>query len=302
MNENSAVSLPDRALLSVIGEEGPVFLQGLITNDIHLVSPERTIYASLLTAQGKYLHDFIVFEQINNQEKVLILDGELNRINELEQTLIRYRLRTKVDLKNVTDEFDVLYINSNALSDTHKLDEEGSCKWIDQSLVTVDPRLSTLGLRAYVPLSARDNFLTNNHLSITDKSFYEQHRLRLGIPDGTRDLLINKDFPLEFGFNELNAISYDKGCFVGQELTARTNNRGTIKRKLFMVKINGAAPASGKNIILNDRTIGTMRSSSQGLGLAHLLVDAVTDARASGSIMHAGEAHLTPVSPAWASY
>ncbi|HTT80545.1 MAG TPA: tRNA-modifying protein YgfZ, partial [Stellaceae bacterium] len=128
-----------------------------------------------------------------------------------------------------------------------------------------------------------------------DFAAYDRHRLALGVPDGSRDLVPEKSILLEAGFDELNGVDWQKGCYVGQELTARTKYRGLVKRRLFPVEIAGAPPAPGAIISANGHEAGEMRSSQGGLGLALLRLDAV----AEGGRLEVEGATLTPFRPHW---
>ncbi len=123
---------------------------------------------------------------------------------------------------------------------------------------------------------------------------YDLHRLALGLPDGSRDLEAEKTVLLEAGFDELNGISWDKGCYMGQELTARTNYRGLVKRRLVPVAVAGPLPAPGTPVLRAGAEVGTMRSGRDALGMALLRLEALADGP-----LACGEARLTPRVPAW---
>src|SRR4029077_13440752 len=112
-----------------------------------------------------------------------------------------------------------------------------------------------------------------------DFAVYDRHRLALGIPDGSRDLVVEKSILLEAGFDELNGVDWQKGCYIGQELTARTKYRGLIKKRLFPVRIEGPTPAPGTMIMLDGKEAGEMRSADDGIGLALLRLEAVAAQR-----------------------
>jgi folate-binding protein YgfZ len=124
---------------------------------------------------------------------------------------------------------------------------------------------------------------------------YDRLRLALGIPDGSRDLVLEKSILLEAGFDELNGVDWQKGCYVGQELTARTKYRGLVKRRLVPVRIEGPAPPPGAVVTADGRDAGEMRSSRDGLGLALLRIEPMQD----GKTFAAGDATLVPLRPAW---
>jgi len=163
----------------------------------------------------------------------------------------------------------------------------------DGGVVLVDPRLAKLGARAILDRGRLARL--GAELTQVDFAAYDRHRLALGIPDGSRDLVPDKSILLEAGFDELHGVDWQKGCYVGQELTARTKYRGLIKKRLLPVQIDGLAPAPGTMVTAEGRDAGELRSSRDGQGLALLRLDAVD----AGQRLMAGEATLTPVEPEW---
>ena len=130
---------------------------------------------------------------------------------------------------------------------------------------------------------------------------YDRHRLALGVPDGSRDLVIEKSILLENGFEELHGVSFTKGCFVGQELTARTKHRGLIKKRLVPVRVRGPLPEPGTPVTRGGRDAGEMRSGSGEDGLALLRLEQLTAEATGASPLQAGDAVLSPVLPPWLS-
>jgi folate-binding protein YgfZ len=147
-----------------------------------------------------------------------------------------------------------------------------------------DPRLPEAGWRVL----AASELPTN-----ATEAQWDQHRLGLGLPDGSRDMEAEKSVLLEAGFDELNGVSWTKGCYMGQELTARTKYRGLLKRRLVPVRIEGAAPAPGTPLLRDGREAGTMRSASGRIGMALVRLEAL------GSALTSGEATVTPEVPGW---
>ena len=137
--------------------------------------------------------------------------------------------------------------------------------------------------------------LTETGAIEADVSEYDRLRLSLGIPDGSRDLVLDKSILLEAGFDELNGVDWNKGCYIGQELTARTRYRGLIKKRLFPVQIEGPAPPPGAIITTDGHEAGEMRSSRDGMGLALLRLEAVE----SGQKLTVGETRIAPIRPDW---
>jgi folate-binding protein YgfZ len=281
--------LENRGVLAVAGPERCSFLQGLVSNDVARITGDRAVYGALLTAQGKYLHDFIIVEQ--NDE--LWLDAEAARLADLKRRLVMYRLRARVEIAERPELAVAAVYGGAAFGALHLPDEPGAVRPVDGGVVLVDPRLAALGARL---VAARDGLERIGATFMpSDFAAYDRHRLALGVPDGSRDLVPEKSILLEAGFDELNGIDWQKGCYVGQELTARTRYRGLIKRRLFPVEITGAPPEPGAIISANGREAGEMRSSQSGLGLALLRLDAV----AGDTRLEAQDATLTLLRPPW---
>lgn len=262
--------LEDRGVLAVSGPDRREFLQGLISNDIAKVASDRAIHAALLTAQGRYLHDFIIVEAA----QTLWLDAEKARLADLKRRLSIYRLRAKVEVAE-RPELSVAAVFGAGAAAALGLDEElGAARPWQGGVVLTDPRLAALGVRAILPQDALRPTLAAAGLVEDDFGAYDRHRLALGVPDGSRDLVPEKSLLLESGFDELNGVDWQKGCYVGQELTARTKYRGLIKRRLFPVRIEGPPPATGAIVTAAGQDAGEMRSSRDGLGLALLRLEA----------------------------
>jgi folate-binding protein YgfZ len=159
----------------------------------------------------------------------------------------------------------------------------------------VDPRLMALGARVILPREKIRETLAAAGVAEADFAAYDRHRLALGIPDSSRDLIVEKSILLESGFDELNGVDWQKGCYIGQELTARTKYRGLIKKRLMPVQIVGPAPAPGTIVSADGREAGEIRSSRDGLGLALLRIEPVL----AGKELTAGEAAISPMKPGW---
>ena len=258
-------ALPHRAVLAIEGEDRTSFLQGLVSNDVTTVAPERAVWAALLTPQGKWLADFFIFADGDQ----LLLDCERDQAPWVLQRLSRFRLRAKVVL-GTADELSVYAAWDGAPT--------------GPAIMAPDPRLPEAGWR----------LLSATPLATTaPEGEWDRHRLSLGLPDGSRDLEAEKTVLLEAGFDELHGVSWSKGCYMGQELTARTKYRGLIKRRLLPVTIDGPLPPSGTPVLRDGAEVGTMRSGREKLGLAVLRLDALD------ADLRCGAAKLAPLVPAW---
>jgi tRNA-modifying protein YgfZ len=264
-------ALPERGVIEVGGEARIAFLQGLVSNDVALAVPGRSVWAALLTPQGKWLADFFILADGDR----LLLDCERAQMPLLLQRLARFRLRSKVTLRAVEE------LCVHVAWDGEPTPTPAPA---GQSVGATDPRLPEAGWRL---LAAAP--LPTTALEVD----WDRHRLALGLPDGSHDLEPEKTVLLEAGFDELNGISWTKGCYMGQELTARTKYRGLVKRRLVPVSVTGSLPPPGTPALRDGTEVGTMRSGRDQLGLAVLRIEALR------STLTCGDATLSPRVPTW---
>jgi folate-binding protein YgfZ len=291
MPEASFALLDDRSILAVSGADRRIFLQGLVSNDVEKVGPRQACYAALLTAQGKYLHDFMMIELGG----AVLLEAEAGRLGDLKRRLSMYRLRAKAALDERPELAVAAVFGEGARAAMGLSEEPGSARPFASGVAFVDPRLAALGVRCILPNTDLRSALEGAGLAETGFPVYDRLRLELGIPDGGRDLVPEKSILLEAGFDELNGVDWQKGCYVGQELTARTKYRGLIKKRLMPVEIDGPAPGPGTIVTAEGREVGEMRSSRDGLGLALLRIEPVVE----GKHLKAGDTTLVPAKPGW---
>jgi folate-binding protein YgfZ len=282
----------ERGLVTVNGDDRIPFLQGLVSNDVRNVASDRALYAALLTPQGRYLHDFFI-AAIGD---TLYLDCEAARRDDLRRRLSIYRLRSKVTLADATADFIVtLLYGADVMARLGLPDEPGAAKPWEGGVVYADPRLPALGARAILPRTNAGEILTRADLAPGDATDYDRLRLSLGVPDGSRDLPVEKAILLENGFDELHGIDWEKGCYMGQELTARTKYRGLVRKRLLPVEVDGPLPEPGTPVLAGDKEAGEMRSGIDGLGLALLRLEHLDDG------LRCGDSRLKPHRPAWAN-
>lgn len=265
--------LPHRSVIAVGGPDRADFLQGLISNDTTKVGPGRAIWAALLTPQGRFLNDMFVVE---DGDGTFLMETERERAAALAKKLKMYTLRSKVTVEDRSEAMDVAVVFGS-----------GADKVVPVTGATafVDPRLPELGARVLAPAGQMAKLLGLPEAPVTD---YEALRLELGVPDGSRDLPVEKALLLESGFDELHGVDWQKGCYMGQELTARTKYRGLIKRRLFPVKIEGALPPPGTPVERDGREVGEIRSGLGNRALAMLQLDAADGPlTANGATLHA---------------
>ncbi len=285
-----AAWIGDRGLIKVGGPEAVPFLQGLISNDVTKVGPGRAIYAALLTPQGKFLHDFFITACGDS----VLLDCEGERSADLFTRLKRYRLRSKVELADVTGDWSVLAAwGESALAALGLSGETGAAVALGNGTAYTDPRHAELGARVLIP--AADGAGLPPGLELANRAEHDRLRLSLGIPDGSADMPVERAFLLESGFDELHGIDWQKGCYVGQEVTARTKYRGLRRRRLAPVTVTGEPAADDTRILADGRDVGELRSLLHGQGIALVRLDAI----ASGMPLTCGGAMVQPSVPDW---
>ena len=293
--QKTFVPLDDRGVLAISGADARPFLQNLVTNDIGKVQPGQAIYAALLTPNGRYLHDFFVVEM----DDVLFLDVAKKKLDDLRERLTKYRLRSKVEIDDVSFLFRVIAMLGDGPHDSQALHGfEGRGGPFANGFCYVDPRYAGIGVRALVPKDAFPMFDAAG-FKPSDRMAYETLRLHFGIPEGQFDLTPEKSLPLESDFDLLNAIDWQKGCYIGQELTARMRYRALLKKRLLPVGIEGDVPAFGTPVTYKGEEIGEMRTGMGEQGIALLKLDAVVAAVEADATLECGEAKLTPQQPPW---
>lgn len=288
--ENTFISMEDRAVLRVEGEDRAEFLQGLITNDITLATPGQAIFAAMLSAQGKFQFDFFIMAD----DTGYLLDTERARLPALQRMLTLYKLRSRVTVTPLESAV-VLAVPGRAAARVLGLGTlEGAAGVFDVAggkiLACVDPRHAPLGVRAVAATpEAAAAFIAQFGLKHAPHEQYERLRISEGIPDGSRDAVIDRTILLENGYDALNGISFSKGCYVGQEVTARSKHRAVIRKRLCGVGADAALPPAGTPLLAGEREIGEMRSScgDQGLALVRLdmLRQAEGDVTANGVVL-----------------
>ncbi len=228
------------------------FLQGLITNNIQLLETQKSLYSCLLTPNGKFLFDFFVFRC---DHKIYIECEGGERAENLLNRLQMFKLRADVS-------FDL----DKNISVYAVFDAE------NQSGTFQDTRHSTLGFRC---LNIPD------HVTRSDFNIWDEIRLRLGVPDGSRDMIPQKSTLLECNIDRFNGVDFNKGCYMGQELTARMHFRGLTKKTLCPVQFNGKIPDAFTDIVNNEgKLVAEMRSSCGDIGLVLIKKDLLNNSAA----------------------
>ncbi len=303
MRDASYILSASRSVLTVAGEDRAAFLQGLISNDTGKIACDRAIYSAFLTPQGKYLYDFSIVATADEASGVYLLDVEAARRSDLLKRLSMYRLRSKVTLTDGSMDWTVAVIyGADALAVLGLPADAGAARALESGVIFTDARQPALGARAILPAANAADILQAAGLAQGDEDGYDRLRLSLGIPDSNRDLIPEKSILLESGFDELHGVDWQKGCYMGQELTARTKYRGLVRKRLLPVSIDGPAPSPGSVIMAGDKEAGEMRSQTRdgSLGLAMLRLEALDALRLGQTVtLQSGDATLTPILPDW---
>lgn len=225
--------LDHRTLITLKGKDALPFLQGLLTQDVYKITDHTLLYACLLTPQGRFLYDLFLFKEADE----VLIDVEKARLEAFIKKLNLYKLRSEVSI-NLLSQNVFVYWEPNK--------QEGWC--------FNDPRSRNLGYRFY-------SFCEKETPNILED--YDYRRLKEGIPDGSRDMPIDKAIILEYGLE--NAIDWQKGCYIGQELMARTYHQGLVRKCFISFKVEGMIPENGTAIIQGDKKVGEIRTSAKNI-------------------------------------
>ncbi len=271
-----------RSVLRLSGPDCDDLLQGIVTSDVKRATPSRSLYAALLTPQGKYLADFILLRE---EDGAIRMDLPASLAEATMRKIQMYRLRRDMQIEPAS--MEVACVFGEGAAEAAGLDPApGSAAQRDGMLVTVDPRHAGLGVR----LCGNDSIASAAGLGAEEATVedWDRLRIRLGVPEGGVDLLPEEVFPLEAGLDRLDGVDFHKGCYVGQEVTARMRHKTVLRKAIVRVRVEGEAPERGAQVMADGRPAGMMLSAANGEGLAQLRLDRVAEA---GSIQ-AGEATL----------
>lgn len=268
------IDLPQRGLLEVSGPEASDFLQALVSQDVTKVSQSQSLWSAFLTPQGKYLHDFLL---IRGSEGSFLLDTEADRLPDLLKRLTRYRLRRQVVFEQRTDLCVFALITQGQADFVGRGERVGATERMGEVIRLVDPRHAGLGVRVILPRTQSADFKAQQAGLVPGlRRDYDDRRLCLGVPEGTGDLQPEKSLLLENGFDELGAIDWAKGCFIGQELTARTRYRALLKKRLVpVVSRDGASLERGLSVTCEGEKVGTIMSVCEARALALVRLRAI---------------------------
>ena len=237
MEKNEVITLEDRGFIQVNGPEAKEFLQNIVTNNVEKVTPESTLFSSILTPQGKYLFDFFIIKLKDNY----LIECEKKSTSEIIKLLNFYKLRSKVDLVDLNEKYTVAIISLEKFREINNSDLlKGKTTTYEENLIYIDPRSEKLGAKIISKTKDINLIIKKLNLNIVDKQKYYKESFDLGILQTEMKKLKEKIFGIENNLDELNGIDFKKGCYVGQENTSRIKLRNKLRRRVLPVqKIKG---------------------------------------------------------------
>ncbi len=269
---NGYFVLNNRAVISVKGNDGFAFLQGILTNDISPCKEGKLVYSLMLNAQGKLLYDFFIYHATGNNSEFW-LDCPKEYLNDLIDKFKLYKLRADVAINLAADMAVVIAEKSNAINAMDKL--------------FLDPRNEQMGYRGIVRFAELNNINNENNNVLRN---YNITRLNLKLTELENDLIPGKFFPLELGLDKFNSISFNKGCYIGQEVIARTYHQGVIRKGVYLVELANFdelkhSRLKNQHIVSNDdEKIGIMLGTYGEYGLALLKTELLSYVNAKGEL------------------
>ena len=274
----------DNGLIKIKGDDKFNFIQGIISNDINILKKKTSIFSSILTPQGKFLYDFFLTHHRND----FFLECNRSNLDEILKKLTLYKLRSDVSFEILTDYEIILTSKNNSDEIREKLSES--------SIIFFDPRFEKFFKRIYIKKNEFQKVFEN--LDFKEISHDEYHSLRIqnAIPDFTVDSFKEKSLLMEMRFEELNGISWEKGCYLGQEITARMKYRKIIKRKLVSFSINFKSELN-QDILYEDKIIGSLMSHTKEKGIGYINSEFLEDD--NNFIFKCGDSKLKIIEPWW---
>ena len=274
MEKDQIILLEDRGLISITGEDTKNFLQNIITNDIEKVSFSSSIFSALFTPQGKYLFEFFLIKSKNGY----FLDCDNEFTKEIINYLLKYKLRSKIEITDISTDYVIGLITSEKFADIQKIENKtGNTIEFRDSPLFLDPRNKKLGARILSSLEKLHLTIKKLNLKIVKPEIYFAKAHSLGIPIKGIENLKDQLFGLEANFDELNAIDFKKGCYIGQENTARMKLKKKLRRRLLpissteklnlgevftVIKASNNCPCS--RVVLKNSSVSAVGTSKYG--------------------------------------
>ena len=253
MEINETTILDDRGFIQINGNEAKDFLQNIVTNDIEKISDNFTSFSSILTPQGKYLYEFFVLKMDDGY----LLECEKNSTSEIIKIFSFYKLRSKVDLIDVSKKYSNIVISLEKFREATKSKNlKGNTINYSNVLMYIDTRSKNLGVRVVSKAEKVEEIINEFNLKLVSKNEYYEKSFNLGIPQINLLKLKNKIFGIENNLDELGAIDFKKGCYVGQENTSRIKLRNKLRRRILPVKKISGEFSENETIKFKNNEIG----------------------------------------------
>lgn len=277
----------NKSILKISGSDRFKFLQGMVSNDLAILKKNNSIYCAFLTPQGKFLYDFYII----NHKNFYYLECLKKKEDEIINKFQLYKLRAEVNFNKMQDMVCIL-VNNN-------LQKKFDQNTIENFIYFPDPRNNKFFLKGFCQKSSIKSLQKEFGLSKIDQNCYEKIRISNTIPEAEKDIKVGKTLLLEARFDKLNGISWEKGCYIGQEVTAITNYRGKLKKQIYGVKIEGKI--SSNEITYNGKNIGILTSHMDDYGIALLNINETENCINQTQNLKSNEALLNPFNPNWVS-
>jgi folate-binding protein YgfZ len=279
-----AAFLPDRGVVKLHGDDTRQFLNNLVTAELDDLRPGIARFGALLTPQGKIVADFLITEAPAGHGRGFLLDCPKQLADQLATKLGFYKLRAKVTVENLTGQLGVLAA-------------WGGRPAMLPDLAFPDPRNDELGYRVLIPEELAGKLAGVLGAELVAADNYEQQRIVCGVPRGGADFTYGDAFPHETNMDRLHGVSFDKGCYVGQEVVSRMQHRGTARTRTVRLIMDAPSLQEGLDVMADGKSVGKVGSSHAGRALALLRLDKVADAVARGVPLSAGGVALKLADP-----
>ncbi len=289
MSDLKIALLPNRGVLKVTGKDAQKFLQGIITADMDQLGAEGTgLHTGLLSPQGKILFDFFVVPADGGY----LIETDKGHVAELLKRLTMYKLRADVTITDASADYTVAAVwGSNPCEAAGSLD----------CICFNDPRQGDLGVRLLMTLT-NDSALKKLDADAASEPSYDARRIALGIPEAGKDFPLGDTFPHEALYDQLGSVSFNKGCYVGQEVVSRMQHRSTVRKRVVPITGDKALPPGGSDITAGIVAIGSLGTVCENRGLAMLRLDRAAETLAKGEKLSAGDAQIEIALPQWATF
>ncbi len=280
--------LTDRGVVTVKGEDAEKLIQGVISNDMKLLATQTALHTGVLSPQGKILFDVFVVKTPDGYCLETARESTAGLVDHFQH----YKLRAKADVVDESQNYVVAAIWGGPY------EPHGRGK---QPIWFADPRLPAMGFRELMTIGS-DWALAGEEADSASAEEYHAHRIALGVPEGGKDYAFGDTYPHEALFDQLNGVSFKKGCFIGQEVVARMQHRGTARKRVVPVVGDATLPAPGAPVVAGSVEIGRLGSVADGRGLALLRLDRAAEMNEKGEELRADTVPVHIELPAWAQF